>query len=62
MNISTRRFAKSSITRGGHGWGGDNITSDPLGFDTGGGEAFGLGEFGGIRHFLNRTKVVISHK
>lgn len=62
MKISANVFTKSNPDLGSNGWAGDNLTSDPLGFDSPDGVALGLGEFGGIRHFLNRTKVTVSHK
>lgn len=45
-------FARMNKSFGGNGWSGDNLTSDPLGFDDiNSGVAFGKGEFGGIKHF-----------
>lgn len=37
-----------------HGWEGENLTSNEFGFDEiNSGIPFGLGEFGGIKHFEN---------
>lgn len=59
-NVATRR----QIQKGGNGWVGPNINSSGYGpEDLFGGpfSTFGVGEFGGISHFANRTSYRFTH-
>lgn len=61
VDVASGSFSRVSKTLGGQGWDGPNVTSDEFGFDNPDGAAFGVNEFGGIRHFKNRTQPDIDH-
>ena len=60
---SSNSFAKKVIAKGtAGGWNGDNLTASEFGFDDlASGTPFGIGEYGGIRHFQARAKVTVTH-
>lgn len=61
MRFSINSFIKKVFTKGNQGWGGENLTSNEFGLDTGDAEPFGAGMFGGIKHFKKRSNVNINH-
>lgn len=56
ISKSSNTFSNSApiVGKGEQSWNGDNLTSDPFGFDDlYSGVAYGSGEYGGIKHFEN---------
>ena len=63
LSASSNTFSKKSFVKGSNPWEGPNTSATALGADDPFGGPFsvlGVGEFGGIGHFLGRTNYSIS--
>lgn len=60
---STNSFSVTQFTYGANPWSGPNVTGNAFGNEDlfgGPNSVFGVGEFGGLNHYKNRTNYTIT--